>query len=168
MPDLITTPRAHQRHVPMGACSSKESIYDAFMQGPTASSSSTATPIPAIRSPALRVIGTLETYEDESSAHARPVARKYWEEAAHSLKGTRHVIDIRNCGLVAAVELEPRPGAPGRRAYRGVREGLRDGGFDPGDADIIALSPPSSSKSRRSIGCSRRSARSSPRRPEVD
>ena len=35
------------------------------------------------------------------------------EEVAHSLKGENHIIDIRNIGLVASVELMPREGAVG-------------------------------------------------------
>jgi len=42
---------------------------------------------------------------------------QYWQDAAHALKDARHVVDIRNLGLVAGIELEPRRGAPGRRAY---------------------------------------------------
>ena len=41
----------------------------------------------------------------------------YWENALHSLRGVPHVIDIRNLGLVGGIELEPRAGAPGARAF---------------------------------------------------
>ena len=34
----------------------------------------------------------------------------YWQEAVHSLKGFPHVVDIRNMGLIAGIELEPVPG----------------------------------------------------------
>ena len=40
----------------------------------------------------------------------------YWQEALHSLKDARHVIDIRNLGLVGGIELEPRTNAPTARA----------------------------------------------------
>ena len=39
----------------------------------------------------------------------------HWEDALHSLKGVRNVIDIRNIGLMGAVELAPRDGAVGAR-----------------------------------------------------
>src|SRR3546814_1614924 len=66
----------------------------------------------------------------------------HWEEAVHGLKGARHVIDIRNIGLVAGIELEPREGAPGARAME-----LFHAAFDAGllirvTGDIVALSPP--------------------------
>ena len=62
-------------------------------------------------------VATLQLYRDEDLfARARKMA-PVLEKALHSLKGARHVIDIRNGGLVGAVELEPRAGAPGTRTY---------------------------------------------------
>jgi beta-alanine--pyruvate transaminase len=66
----------------------------------------------------------------------------YFEDGAHSLKGLPNVIDVRNFGLVAGIELAPRPGKPTDRAAR-----IHQRCFDAGvlirtTADIIALSPP--------------------------
>ena len=66
----------------------------------------------------------------------------YWTDAIHSLRGHRNIIDLRTLGLVAGIELEPRPGAPTKRATE-----LFHGCFDHGllvraTGDIIALSPP--------------------------
>jgi beta-alanine--pyruvate transaminase len=147
MPDLFTTAKGLTNGtVPMGAVFLKASLYDAFMQGPESSLSGielfhgytySGHPVACAAG-----IGTLETYEDESLLTRAQSLEKYWEEAAHSLKGTRHVIDIRNCGLVAAVELEPRPGAPGRRAYEAFVKAFEMGVLIRVTADIIALSPP--------------------------
>ena len=71
-----------------------------------------------------------------------PLALCRREDAVTSLKGTRHVIDIRNCGLIAAIELEPRAGAPGRRAYEAFVRAFESGVLIRVTADIIALSPP--------------------------
>jgi len=60
----------------------------------------------------------------------------------HSLKGLPHVIDVRNLGLVAGIELEPRPGAPGARGYDTLVESFRAGLLVRVTGDIIALSPP--------------------------
>ena len=60
----------------------------------------------------------------------------------HSLKGARHVIDIRNCGLAAAIELEPRPGAATDRAMEVFRTCFDSGLLCRATGDIIALSPP--------------------------
>ena len=66
----------------------------------------------------------------------------YWEDAVHSLKGKRHVIDVRNLGLVAGIELEPRPGAPGKRAMELFHQCFDTGLLIRVTGDIIALSPP--------------------------
>src|ERR1051326_6904424 len=147
MPDLFTTAKGMTNGtVPMGAVFLKESLYEAFMQGPESSLSGielfhgytySGHPVACAAG-----IGTLETYEDESLLTRAQSLETYWEEAAHSLKGTRHVIDVRNCGLVAAVELEPRPGAPGRRAYEAFVKAFEMGVLIRVTADIIALSPP--------------------------
>jgi len=147
MPDLFTTAKGLTNGtVPMGAVFLKESLYEAFMQGPESSLSGielfhgytySGHPVACAAG-----IGTLETYEDESLLTRAQSLEKYWEDAAHSLKGTRHVIDVRNCGLVAAVELEPRPGAPGRRAYEAFVKAFEMGVLIRVTADIIALSPP--------------------------
>jgi beta-alanine--pyruvate transaminase len=69
----------------------------------------------------------------------------YFEEALHSLKGARHVLDVRNLGLVGGIELEPRAGAPGKR---GAEAHVRCFNADKNAAlvrftgDILALSPP--------------------------
>ena len=67
----------------------------------------------------------------------------YWEDALHSLKGEPHVIDIRNIGLIGAIELA----ADRRRADQARLLGLREGASRRGvlirtTGDIIALSPP--------------------------
>jgi beta-alanine--pyruvate transaminase len=87
-------------------------------------------------------IGTLDTYADEGLLTRAASLEKYWEDAVHALKGARHVVDIRNCGLIAAIELEPRPGAPGRRAYEAFVKAFESGVLSRVTGDIIALSPP--------------------------
>jgi len=66
----------------------------------------------------------------------------YWEDALHSLRGARHVIDIRNLGLIGGVELEPRPGKPTARALEAFRTCFDNGLLIRVTGDIIALSPP--------------------------
>jgi beta-alanine--pyruvate transaminase len=60
----------------------------------------------------------------------------------HSLKGLPHVIDIRNIGLIGAVEFEPIPEAPGRRAHTRFIEAFNRGLLTRATGDTIALSPP--------------------------
>ena len=63
------------------------------------------------------------------------------ENALHSLKGARHVIDVRNHGLVGAVELAPRPNAPGARAFETYLRCYEKGVLVRQTGDIIALAP---------------------------
>jgi beta-alanine--pyruvate transaminase len=42
----------------------------------------------------------------EQSAALAPV----FEEKLHGLKGSKHVLDIRNCGLAGAIQINPRDG----------------------------------------------------------
>ncbi len=60
----------------------------------------------------------------------------------HDLRGAQHVIDIRTIGLVAGIELAPRPGAPGARAYDVFVDCFERGLLIRVTGDIIALSPP--------------------------
>jgi beta-alanine--pyruvate transaminase len=66
----------------------------------------------------------------------------YWENAVHSLRGLPHVIDLRNLGLVAGIELEPRPDSPGARGFDAFTESFQAGVLVRVTGDVIALSPP--------------------------
>jgi beta-alanine--pyruvate transaminase len=60
----------------------------------------------------------------------------------HGLKGQPHIADIRTLGLVAGIELSPRPGAPGARGHETYLKCFHDGLLIRVTGDIIALSPP--------------------------
>ncbi len=144
VPDIVTMAKGLTNGViPMGAVAVQNRIYEAFMTGPehvpellhgyTYSGNPMA---------AAAAIGTLDTYEQEGLLTRAKTLAPTWEEALHSLRGLPHVIDIRNYGLIGAVELEPIAGAPGRRAFDAFL-----GAFDAGilvryTGDNIALSPP--------------------------
>jgi beta-alanine--pyruvate transaminase len=66
----------------------------------------------------------------------------YWEEAVHSMKSASNVVDIRNHGLIAGIELSPRAGKPGERAMAVFRRCFDDGLLVRVTGDIVALSPP--------------------------
>ena len=66
----------------------------------------------------------------------------YWEDALHSLKGLPHVIDVRNIGLIGAIELEPIAGEPTKRAFAAFLDAYDKGLLIRTTGDIIALSPP--------------------------
>jgi beta-alanine--pyruvate transaminase len=87
-------------------------------------------------------IATLETYKDEGLFERCAEVAPYWEQALHSLKGTRHVIDIRNLGLIGAIELEPIAGQPTKRAFSAFLKAYEKGVLIRTTGDIIAMSPP--------------------------
>ena len=66
----------------------------------------------------------------------------YWQEAVHSLKGLPYVIDIRNIGLIGAIEFEPIPASRRKRAHARFVEAFSRGLLVRATGDIIALSPP--------------------------
>jgi beta-alanine--pyruvate transaminase len=85
---------------------------------------------------------TLSLYHDEKLFdRAREIA-PHFENAVHQLKGVRHVIDVRNLGLMSGIELEPRPGKPGARAFDAFVRCFEKGVLVRVTGDIIALSPP--------------------------
>jgi beta-alanine--pyruvate transaminase len=142
-PDLFTTAKGLTNGtVPMGAVFVRDALFDAFMQGPDGIELFHGYTYSGHPVACAAGIGTLDTYADEELLTRAASLEPYWEDAAHALKGTRHVIDIRNCGLIAAIELEPRAGAPGRRAYETFVKAFESGVLIRVTGDIIALSPP--------------------------
>jgi beta-alanine--pyruvate transaminase len=87
-------------------------------------------------------LATLETYAEEGLFARARALEGAWEAAAHALAGARNVIDVRNLGLVAAVELAPRDGAPGARGAEAFRRAFDTGLLVRFTGDILALSPP--------------------------
>jgi beta-alanine--pyruvate transaminase len=65
-----------------------------------------------------------------------------WEDAVHNLRDVPNVVDLRNMGLVAGIELSPRPGAPGARGAEVMKMAWAEGLMIRVTGDIIALSPP--------------------------
>jgi beta-alanine--pyruvate transaminase len=143
-PDLMATAKGLTNgSVPMGAVFAQRKIYDAFMQGPENAielfHGYTYSAHPAACAAAL---ATLDIYAREDLLTRAATMAKEWEDAVHSLRGLPHVIDIRNCGLIGAVELEPRAGKPGTRAFDVFLECFERGVMVRQTGDIIAMSPP--------------------------
>ncbi len=70
-------------------------------------------------------IATLEVYKEEGLLTRAAELAPYWQEAVHSLKGLPHVIDIRNIGLIGAVEFEPDSRSAGQARAYALRRGLQ-------------------------------------------
>jgi beta-alanine--pyruvate transaminase len=67
---------------------------------------------------------------------------EHWQNALHGLKGLPNVIDIRNVGLMGAVELAPRKDAVGARGYEVMVECWNKGLYLRNSGDSLAMSPP--------------------------
>lgn len=144
-PDMICMAKAiNNASVPMGAVAVDRAIHDAIVE---------ATPVGAIEFmhgytysghplAAAAVVATQKLYRDEQLFERAATMAPYFEEAVHSLRGARHVIDVRNVGMVAGIELEPRAGSPGLRAYEALVKCFDTGVLIRTTGDIIALSPP--------------------------
>ena len=87
-------------------------------------------------------IATLDLYADEQLFARAAGLSAYFENAVHRLRGHRNVVDIRNLGLVAGIELATREGAPGARAMELFHRAFDAGVLVRATGDIIALSPP--------------------------
>jgi beta-alanine--pyruvate transaminase len=143
-PDIMITAKGITNGVvPMGGVFVRSEIHDAFMTGPEHlieffhGYTYSAHPLTCAAG-----IATLDTYADEGLLTRAAELAPYWEQALHSLKDTKHVIDIRNIGLVGAIELEPIAGEPTKRAFSVFLECFERGVLIRTTGDIIALSPP--------------------------
>jgi beta-alanine--pyruvate transaminase len=87
-------------------------------------------------------IATQQIYQREGLLTRAAEIADYWADAVHSLKGLPHVIDLRNLGLIGAIELESIPGKPGARAFDVFVRAFESGILIRTTGDIIALSPP--------------------------
>jgi beta-alanine--pyruvate transaminase len=143
-PDIITAAKGLTNGaIPMGAVFVRKHIYDAFMKGPANAielfHGYTYSAHPVACAAALAV---QDIYESEGLLTRAAQLAPQWEEAVHSLRGLPNVIDVRNIGLVAGIELASRPDAPGARAYEVFVKAFEKGILVRLSADVIALSPP--------------------------
>jgi beta-alanine--pyruvate transaminase len=143
-PDIITFAKAvNNGTVPLGGVIARQGIYDAFMQGPDYmvelfhGYTYSAHPLAVAAANA-----TLDILHEEEVPKRFGVLAKQIEDAAHQLKGEPNVIDIRNCGAAAAIEMSPIPGKVGVRGLKVFEEGLKRGLLLRFTGDTIAMAPP--------------------------
>lgn len=144
-PDLLTMAKAiNNAAIPMGAVAASRHVHDAiveagadnaieFFHGYTYSAHPAA---------AAAAIATLDLYKRDGLFEQAKARSGAFEAAAHGLHDAPHVKDIRNLGLVAGIELESRPGAPGARAYEVFVKCFEQGVLIRYTGDILAFSPP--------------------------
>jgi beta-alanine--pyruvate transaminase len=144
-PDLITGAKGVTNGtVPMGVVLAKSSLYRTvieaspetaieFFHGYTYSAHPLA---------CAAALGTLDTYEEEGLFERAKSLEAHWEERLHALRPLPNIIDLRNFGLIGAIELASRPGAAGARAYEVFTGCYEAGLLTRATGDTIALSPP--------------------------
>jgi len=145
VPDMITIAKGLTNGtVPMGAVVVRRGIYDTVVNnappdtvelfhGYTYSGHPLAT---------AAAEASLDTFEQEDLFKRSQDLAPYFEQAVHALREMPNVIDIRNMGLVAGIELEPKPGKPTERAFKTFLKCYAKGVLIRTTGDIIALSPP--------------------------
>ena len=144
-PDIMTVAKGITNGaVPMGAVFVRHGIYESvvnaveagieFFHGYTYSGHPLA---------AAAGLATLDVYRDEGLFARASELAPYWEEAVHSLRSAPNVVDVRNLGLVGAVELAPRDGKMGARAMDVMVDCFANENLlIRVTGDIIAMSPP--------------------------
>lgn len=130
--------------VPMGAVVVRSPIYDSLMKAAPADTIELFHGYTYSGHPlaAAAALASLDIYADENLFQRARDLAPYFEQAVHSLREAPHVIDIRNLGLVAGIELEPRAGRPVTRAFEVFQRCFEKGVLIRTTGDIIALSPP--------------------------
>jgi beta-alanine--pyruvate transaminase len=144
IPDIFTMAKGlTNAAVPMGAVAVKNGIYDAIVHGAPEGIelfhgyTYSGHPLAAAAS-----IAAMDLQRSDDLPGRVRALEPYWQRAVHSLRGLPNVIDIRNIGLVAGIELAPRAGKPTDRAVQVFGRCFDTGLLVRTTGDIVALSPP--------------------------
>lgn len=130
---------------PLGGCVVSKEIYDTYMSagGPDYmiefGHGYTYSAHPVACAAGLAALDLLE--KEDGPGRVKALA-PYFEDAVHSLKGTKHIADIRNYGLAAGFSIEALPGEPAKRPYEIAMKMWDMGFYVRYGADTIQLAPP--------------------------
>jgi beta-alanine--pyruvate transaminase len=144
LPDMITMAKGlTAAHVPMGAVVARDYIYEAFMKGPDHvielfhGYTYSGHPVAAAAG-----LAALEAYKEEGIFERVRENEPYFEDALHACRDLPGVIDVRNMGLMGAIELEPLPGQPGKRGFERMIACYEAGLMTRVAGDTFEFSPP--------------------------
>ncbi|GGP26447.1 aspartate aminotransferase family protein [Silvimonas amylolytica] len=143
-PDMITFAKCITNGVvPMGGVIVRDEIYNTFMTGP-AHAVEFMHGYTYSGHPLAAAVGNvvLDIIEQDGLLQRARALEPVLEDAIHSLKGESGVIDIRNIGLAAAIDLAPIEGSPGLRAYKLFEAGIEEGFLFRVTGDTVAMGPP--------------------------
>ena len=145
LPDILVCAKGLTNGaVPMGAAVARKQVHDTIIA---------AAPANTIEFPhgytysghplaAAAACATLDLFTSEGLFARAAALEPHFEQALHGLRGRPHLIDIRNIGLVGAIELAPRAGAPGARAFEVFQHCYDRGVLVRFTGDVIAVAPP--------------------------
>lgn len=143
-PDIITVAKGlTSGTVPMGGVLTRGDIYETFMTGPDSAIeffhgyTYSGHPLAAAAGCA-----TLDVYAEDDLFNRARSLEDMFADALHSLKDEPYVIDVRNFGLIGAVELTPIEGQPTARAMGIFRDCFDKGLIIRTTGDTVAFSPP--------------------------
>ena len=146
VPDIMTFAKQVTNGVqPLGGVVASKGIYDTFMAagGPDYmlefAHGYTYSAHPVACAAALAALDLLES--EDGPARVKALA-PHFEAAVHSLKGAKHVLDIRNIGLAAGLTIAPLPGEPAKRPYEIAMHCWKAGFYVRYGGDTIQLAPP--------------------------
>jgi beta-alanine--pyruvate transaminase len=143
-PDILTMAKGLTNGaLPMGAVAVQDFIREGLMQGPPAAielfHGYTYSGHPAA---CAALLASIDIYEREGLFTRAVEIGDYWQDSLHSLRQAPNVVDVRDIGLVGAVELAPLEGRPGARGYDVFTRAFASGLLVRVTGDTIALSPP--------------------------
>ncbi len=143
-PDIMTMAKGlTNAAVPMGAIAVRDGIYHAIVDGAPAGIelfhgyTYSGHPLAA-----AAAIASIDLHRSDDLPGRAAAMEQPFADAVHSLRDLPNVTDIRNLGLVAGIELQPRAGKPTDRATRIFHRCFDAGLLIRTTGDIVALSPP--------------------------
>ena len=144
LPDIMTAAKGLTNGaIPMGAVFASRDVYNGLMQGPESAielfHGYTYSGHPVACAAGL---ASLDIYQREGLFTRAAELEEHWQSNLLSLRNAPHVIDIRAMGLIAAIELSPRPNEPGARGFQVFLDCFEKGLLLRANGDTIALSPP--------------------------
>ena len=145
-PDILVFAKAITNGIiPMGGIIVREELYQTFMgSGAPAHAVELLHGYTYSGHPMAAAVGhvALDLLVGEGLIQRARELEPVLESAIHALKGEPGVIDIRNMGFCAAVDLEPIPGTPGLRAMKVFEQGIEEGLLLRMAGECIAVGPP--------------------------
>ena len=144
VPDIMTMAKGlTNAAVPMGAVATNGTIYSTIVDGSPAGielfHGYTYSGHPLACAAA---IASMDVQRSDDLPGRAAAMEPYFAEAVHSLRDHPNVIDVRNLGLVAGIELSSRMGKPTDRASKVFQRCFDTGVLVRYTGDTIALSPP--------------------------